>query len=187
MPRLSVDLGACRIWGVESDLQPTIPKSDRLLDLVLPDHTLPWAAARKRIDSTLAESRKRLHAAGFQVSAAAGNDGQETRLELTRGNVLVKVALLNQRQQVRYWRCAWAAIMKCANPLHGATTKVETMLTVEIHQNEIPATFSRFCQIIDEKTWLVTAQHGRHFGLGNAHALGGSFLGQLVAVRVNIV
>lgn len=68
MPRLSVDL-----------------------DLVLPDHTLPWAAARKRIDSTLAESRKRLQAAGFQVSAAAGNDGQETRLELTRGNVLDKV------------------------------------------------------------------------------------------------
>ena len=68
MPRLSVDL-----------------------DLVLPDHTLPWAAARKRIDSTLAESRKRLQAAGFQVVAAAGNDGQETRLQLKRGNVLVKV------------------------------------------------------------------------------------------------
>jgi len=68
MPRLSVDL-----------------------DLVLPDHTLPWAAARKRIDSTLAESRKRLQAAGFQVAAAAGNNGQETRLQLTRGNVLVKV------------------------------------------------------------------------------------------------
>lgn len=68
MPRLSVDL-----------------------DLVLPDHTLPWAVARKRIDSTLAESRMRLRAAGFQVAAAAGNDGQETRLQLTRGNVLVKV------------------------------------------------------------------------------------------------
>jgi hypothetical protein len=68
MPRLSVDL-----------------------DLVLPDHTLPGAAARKRIDSTLAESRKRLQAAGFQVAAAAGNNGQETRLQLTRGNVLVKV------------------------------------------------------------------------------------------------
>lgn len=68
MPRLSVDL-----------------------DLVLPDHTLPWAAARKRIDSTLAESRKRLQAAGFQVAAAASDDGQETRLQLTRGNVLVKV------------------------------------------------------------------------------------------------
>ena len=25
----------------------------------------------------------------------------------------------------------------------------------------------------------VTTQHGRHFGLGNAHALGGSFLGQV--------
>jgi predicted nucleotidyltransferase component of viral defense system len=68
MPRLSVDL-----------------------DLVLPDHTLPWAAARKRIDGTLAESRKRLQSAGFQVAAAAGNSGQETRLQLTRGNVLVKV------------------------------------------------------------------------------------------------
>jgi predicted nucleotidyltransferase component of viral defense system len=68
MPRLSVDL-----------------------DLLLPDHTLPWAAARKRIDSTLAESRKRLQAAGFQVEAAADNSGQETRLHLTRGNVLVKV------------------------------------------------------------------------------------------------
>ncbi|MDP3612624.1 MAG: nucleotidyl transferase AbiEii/AbiGii toxin family protein [Rubrivivax sp.] len=67
MPRLSVDL-----------------------DLVLPDHTLQWAAARKRIDSALAESRKRLQAAGFQVSAP-GNDGQETRLQLTRGNILVKV------------------------------------------------------------------------------------------------
>ena len=67
MPRLSVDL-----------------------DLVLPDHTLPWAAARKRIDSALAESRKRLQAAGFQVTAS-GNDGQETRLQLTRGNILVKV------------------------------------------------------------------------------------------------
>lgn len=67
MPRLSVDL-----------------------DLVLPDHTLQWAAARKRIDSALAESRKRLQAARFQVSAP-GNDGQETRLQLTRGNILVKV------------------------------------------------------------------------------------------------
>lgn len=68
MPRLSVDL-----------------------DLVLPDHTLPWAAARKRIDSSLAESRKRLQAAGFQVATAAGSDGQETRLQIKRGNVLVKV------------------------------------------------------------------------------------------------
>ena len=67
MPRLSVDL-----------------------DLVLPDHTLQWAEARKRIDSALAESRKRLQAAGFRVTAP-GNDGQETRLQLTRGNILVKV------------------------------------------------------------------------------------------------
>ena len=27
--------GACRTWGVESDLQPTIPKSDRLLRVAL--------------------------------------------------------------------------------------------------------------------------------------------------------
>jgi predicted nucleotidyltransferase component of viral defense system len=67
MPRLSVDL-----------------------DLVLPDHTLQWEVARKRIDRSLAESRKRLQAAGFQV-AATGKDGEETRLQLTRGNILVKV------------------------------------------------------------------------------------------------
>jgi len=67
MPRLSVDL-----------------------DLVLPDHTLPWAAARKRIDTALAHSRKRLEAAGFR-SAPARQDGQETRLQLSRGGILVKV------------------------------------------------------------------------------------------------
>ncbi len=69
MPRLSVDLD---------------------LDLVLPDHTLQWEAARKRIDRSLAESRKRLQAAGFQV-AAAGKDVEETRLQLARSNILVKV------------------------------------------------------------------------------------------------
>lgn len=67
-----------------------IPRLSVDLDLVLPDHTLQWAEARKRIDSTLAEGRKRLQAAGFQVTAA-GNDGDETRLQLTRGNILVKV------------------------------------------------------------------------------------------------
>ena len=33
-------LGACRTWGVESDLQPTIPKSDRLLAVVAGERKL---------------------------------------------------------------------------------------------------------------------------------------------------
>lgn len=67
MPRLSVDL-----------------------DLVLVDHTLPWKDARKCIDGALAESRKRLEAAGFKV-APGDKRGDDAKLQLSRDKILVKV------------------------------------------------------------------------------------------------
>lgn len=67
MPRLSVDL-----------------------DLLFPDHTANWAAARKRIDTALSGAAQRLTKAGFQVKAS-GQQGGDSKLLVRRGNIQVKV------------------------------------------------------------------------------------------------
>ena len=68
MPRLSVDI-----------------------DLVYTDHTTPRTAALKAISGGLNQTRKRLVEFGMDAQVAATNKGDEIKLFIQRGTILVKV------------------------------------------------------------------------------------------------
>ena len=68
MPRLSVDL-----------------------DLVLPDYNLPREQALERINTGIRESAERLVKRGFQTHTTTAADTGETKLQVRRGNIEVKI------------------------------------------------------------------------------------------------